>query len=103
MNDDMVAPGSRRGTVVALHCSLGSGRQWAALGEALGSHYRFVAPDIAGYGDSARVVHKQATLAGEVHLLRNQLAAASGPLHLIGIPTAAPSRSRSRRQNDTPP
>jgi hypothetical protein len=39
--------------VVALHCSLGSGRQWKALADELGSNYRFFAPDILGYGSNA--------------------------------------------------
>jgi len=35
-------------TVIALHCSLGSGRQWAHLAETLGQSHRILAPDIAG-------------------------------------------------------
>jgi hypothetical protein len=38
-------------TVIALHCSLGSGRQWAHLAETLGQSHRILAPDIAGYGN----------------------------------------------------
>ena len=40
----------QNGCVIALHCSLGSGRQWAKLTEELGPTYRVIAPDIAGYG-----------------------------------------------------
>ena len=40
----------QQGCVIALHCSLGSGRQWAKLTETLGSEYQVIAPDIAGYG-----------------------------------------------------
>ena len=36
--------------VIALHCSLGSGRQWTRLAEALGDGFEVIAPDLAGYG-----------------------------------------------------
>ena len=36
--------------VVALHCSLGSGRQWTKLGAELGPGTRLIAPDLIGYG-----------------------------------------------------
>ena len=36
--------------VVALHCSLGSGRQWGKLAAALGCDHLVIAPDISGYG-----------------------------------------------------
>ena len=41
--------------VVALHCSLGSGRQWKALADQLGRSQPFFAPDIAGYGANLRL------------------------------------------------
>ena len=41
---------NQQSCVIALHCSLGSGRQWAKLTETLGSEYQVIAPDIAGYG-----------------------------------------------------
>ena len=41
---------NQQSCVIALHCSLGSGRQWAKLAETLGSRYQVIAPDIAGYG-----------------------------------------------------
>ena len=36
--------------VIALHCSLGSGRQWTRLAEALGRGFEVIAPDLSGYG-----------------------------------------------------
>jgi hypothetical protein len=33
--------------VVALHCSLGSGRQWKTLADELGRSHPFFAPDIS--------------------------------------------------------
>jgi pimeloyl-ACP methyl ester carboxylesterase len=92
--------------VIALHCSLGSGRQWARLGEELGDNTRLIAPDIAGYGDNRGPVILPMTLAEEVALLSEQIAHAEGPIHLVGhsyggaiafkIATASPFASRVR-------
>ena len=70
--------------VVALHCSLGSGRQWAPLAAALGHRHQVMAPDISGYGDAAMPAHAAATLADEVEFLHDRLAALKGPIHLVG-------------------
>ncbi|UGY18403.1 alpha/beta hydrolase [Bradyrhizobium septentrionale] len=70
-------------SVVALHCSLGSGRQWTKLAAALGG-YRFMAPDISGYGVAAIGRDWPRTLDGEIALLEPWLAKAEGPIHLIG-------------------
>jgi pimeloyl-ACP methyl ester carboxylesterase len=81
---EMFAPGTETGCVVALHCSLGSGRQWMRLGEALGGAHRLLAPDICGYGDNRGPVELPTTLASEVELLGRDLADAAGPIHLVG-------------------
>lgn len=73
-----------RPTVIALHCSLGSGRQWTRLAEALGDGYRVIAPDLAGYGSNVARPFLPATLADEVALLGEQIDHATGPIHLIG-------------------
>lgn len=78
-----------RSCVVALHCSLGSGRQWKALAEALGRSHTFFAPDIAGYGARACVSEACAadlplTLADEVRHLSDQLGETAGAIHLVG-------------------
>ena len=70
--------------VIALHCSLSSGRQWAPLIKAIGPRHRAVAPDISGYGGAVHSRPTVATLADEVVLLSPQLAEVSGPMHLIG-------------------
>lgn len=70
--------------VVALHCSLGSGRQWGPLAAALGHRHQVIAPDISGYGDGAMPAHAAATLADEVEFLHDRLAALKGPIHLVG-------------------
>jgi pimeloyl-ACP methyl ester carboxylesterase len=70
--------------VVALHCSLGSGRQWNQLAEELGRSHRFFAPDIAGYGGNSCALDLPLTLAEEVRCLSGQLSDAEGPIHLVG-------------------
>ena len=80
------APSARRprGCVIALHCSLGSGRQWARLADELGGSYRLIAPDISGYGGNRGSVVMPTTLAEEVACLGERIAQAEGPLHLVG-------------------
>lgn len=70
--------------VVALHCSLSSGRQWEPLVAALGHSHRVIAPDISGYGGTSLPMHEPATLASEVDFLQQQLDALPGPMHLVG-------------------
>ncbi|MBN8992219.1 MAG: alpha/beta fold hydrolase [Rhizobiales bacterium] len=71
-------------SVVALHCSLGSGRQWARLGAELGARARLIAPDLVGYGRNACLLDLPVTLAQEVSALREHLREAEGPIHLVG-------------------
>src|SRR5258705_7115874 len=92
--------------VIALHCSLGSGRQWAALAEELGGDYQMIAPDISGYGDNPGPLILPTSLAEEVELLGDRLREANGPIHLVGhsyggavafkIATDSPLASRVR-------
>ena len=70
--------------VVALHCSLGSGRQWKTLADQLGPGHPFFAPDISGYGANACVLDLPLTLAEEVRALSGTLNDAKGPIHLVG-------------------
>jgi pimeloyl-ACP methyl ester carboxylesterase len=71
-------------SVIALHSSLGSGRQWAKLATELGGRYQVVAPDISGYGEHTGPFDLPATLAKEVERLGNRLDEANGPIHLVG-------------------
>jgi pimeloyl-ACP methyl ester carboxylesterase len=92
--------------VIALHCSLGSGRQWTKLTEALGPTHRVFAPDVAGYGDHPRPLDFPLTLADEVAFLLDRIGAGAGPVHLVGhsyggaiafkMATAAPLANRVR-------
>ena len=96
----------QKSLVIALHCSLGSGRQWTKLTEALGPGYRVIAPDIAGYGNAGRAFDFPLELADEVAFLLNRIDAGSGPIHLVGhsyggaiafkMSTASPLASRVR-------
>jgi pimeloyl-ACP methyl ester carboxylesterase len=93
-------------SVIALHCSLGSGQQWVRLAEELAGRHQVIAPDISGYGSSALALERPITLAREVDLLSNHFAEARGPIHLIGhsyggalafkIATDSPVASRVR-------
>jgi len=69
---------------VALHCSLGSGRQWKALADELGRSHRFFAPDISGYGANECALDLPLTLAEEVRILSGTLNDTEGPIHLVG-------------------
>ena len=71
-------------SVVALHCSLGSGRQWAKLAVELGAGVKLIAPDLIGYGNNAGTFDLPVTLAQEVDFLRDTLHEAGGPIHLVG-------------------
>jgi pimeloyl-ACP methyl ester carboxylesterase len=70
--------------VIALHCSLGSGRQWSRLAQELGGNYRLIAPDLSGYGDNRGSIILPTTLAGEVAFLGERIAETQGPFHLVG-------------------
>jgi pimeloyl-ACP methyl ester carboxylesterase len=92
--------------VIALHCSLGSGRQWTRLAEELGEGYRVIAPDISGYGSNFAGPLLPMTLADEIARLGDQIDQATGPIHLVGhsyggavafkIATTSPYASRIR-------
>lgn len=95
-----------RPCVVALHCSLGSGRQWSKLAAALGPDVPFIAPDLAGYGSNPVSPDLPTTLAQEVEALGGALSEARGPIHLVAhsyggaiafkIATASPFAARIR-------
>jgi pimeloyl-ACP methyl ester carboxylesterase len=103
---DISCARDRKSRVVALHCSLGSGRQWTKLTEALGPTYRVIAPDIAGYGDVRAIYDLPLTLADEVAFLLERIDAGAGPIHLVGhsyggaiafkMATASPLANRVR-------
>jgi pimeloyl-ACP methyl ester carboxylesterase len=87
----------QKSRVVALHCSLGSGRQWSRLTEALGPGYRAIAPDVAGYGDNRGSFDLPLTLADEVAFLLDRIDTGTGRSIWSVTPMAAPSPSKWRR------
>jgi pimeloyl-ACP methyl ester carboxylesterase len=70
--------------VIALHCSLGSGNQWASLAKQLAGKHRVITPDISGYGNNPGSFNLPTTLAEEVDLLGKLIDDATGPIHLVG-------------------
>jgi len=82
----MTYPGeaSSKRSVIALHCSLGSGRQWTRLAEELGEGYRVIAPDLSGYGSSVAGSLLPTTLADEIARLGDRFGETTGPIHLVG-------------------
>jgi pimeloyl-ACP methyl ester carboxylesterase len=83
MISELVSTGEKP-CVVALHCSLGSGRQWHKLARDLGPDYQVIAPDIAGYGDNRGWLELPITLAEEIAALGDGIDQATGPVHLVG-------------------
>jgi pimeloyl-ACP methyl ester carboxylesterase len=72
-------------TVVCLHASASSGRQWQALGRRLAGRYRVLSPDLYGAGNSPPwPADRQPSIADEVALLEPVFEAAGEPVHLIG-------------------
>jgi pimeloyl-ACP methyl ester carboxylesterase len=106
MTDAVQSHEADKSCVIALHCSLGSGRQWSKLAAALGPDMQVIAPDLAGYGSNPVSSDLPTTLAQEVEGLRGSLEAAKGPIHLVAhsygaaiafkIATASPFSSRIR-------
>jgi pimeloyl-ACP methyl ester carboxylesterase len=70
--------------IIALHCSLNSGRQWKQLAELANGTHRFISPDLSGYGNNRTNFDMPTTLALEVGFLKEQLDAVAEPIHLIG-------------------
>lgn len=83
-NSVRTARSNATSTVIALHCSLSSGNQWARLTEELAGKYVVITPDISGYGNNAGPFELPTTLSEEIDLLSDRLREAVGPLHLVG-------------------
>jgi pimeloyl-ACP methyl ester carboxylesterase len=71
--------------VVLLHCTAGSGRQWADVAEALRSDFRVIAPDLCGYGGTAHWPGNGTfNLAVEADLIAALLDMLGRPAHIVG-------------------
>ncbi len=75
----------RGAPVVALHCSLGSGIQWSALGDQIGPEFKLLAPDFHGCGASDPWPGlRPLRLADEAAVVAALADRAGEPIHLIG-------------------
>jgi pimeloyl-ACP methyl ester carboxylesterase len=71
--------------IVLLHCTGGSGRQWAGMAEALRSDFRVIAPDLCGYGGTAHWPGNGTfNLAVEADLIAALLDMLGNPAHIVG-------------------
>ncbi|HEY7229429.1 MAG TPA: alpha/beta hydrolase [Pseudolabrys sp.] len=71
--------------VVLVHSTAGSGRQWAAMAEALRSNFRVIAPDLCGYGGTAHWPGNGTfNLAVEADLIAALLDMLGKPAHIVG-------------------
>ncbi len=78
-------------TVVLLHASAASRRQWKRLREEIGGSYRLIALDLYGYGETRFPEDENGLPLGggfrierEVALVERVLAGIDGPFHLVG-------------------
>ena len=71
-------------TVICLHCSASSSRQWTGLAAALSPEHRTIAPDLIGYGDAPGIEAASATLDAEAARIAALVDAAGGPVCLVG-------------------
>jgi pimeloyl-ACP methyl ester carboxylesterase len=73
------------GSVVCLHASASTGRQWRALQSRLSGRHRVFTPDLYGAGDAPPWPGRRGlTLADEVALLEPVFLAAGESFHLVG-------------------
>jgi pimeloyl-ACP methyl ester carboxylesterase len=72
-------------SLVCLHASASSGRQWQALQRRLTGRYQVLSPDLYGSGDAPPwSAERELTLADEVALLEPVFEAAGESVHLVG-------------------
>jgi pimeloyl-ACP methyl ester carboxylesterase len=72
-------------TVICLHSSAGSGRQWASLAAALGPERSVLAPDLVGYGrDDPWRPESGVTLDAEAARIEATVGATCAPVCLVG-------------------
>jgi len=72
-------------TLVCLHASGSSSRQWKGLVERIGQHARVVAPDFYGHGETPTWNQARAlTLRDEASRVMRILTGSSRPIHLVG-------------------
>ena len=71
--------------IIGLHCSGGSGRQWASLAAALAPEHAVHAPNLIGYGsDAPSGFEGEVTLDAEATRIEEVMNATQGPVVLVG-------------------
>ena len=73
-----------RDTLICLHCSASSGRQWKALADSLASDVTVLTPDLLGYGRTPWPAGAPLSLDDEVDHLAPLITAQAGRIHLLG-------------------
>ncbi len=77
--------GEHHSTVICLHSSAGSPRQWHPLGERLAGRYRVVSPGLIGYNDGPPWSgDRPLSLDEEAAWIERWLDGAGAPVHLVG-------------------
>ncbi len=73
-------------SILCLHSSLSSSRQWDKLALEVGKPFRVVAADLCGYGNNPKWNNANGALSleDEIGLLVPMLETMSGPIHLVG-------------------
>jgi pimeloyl-ACP methyl ester carboxylesterase len=81
---DTSAPG-KTATIVALHCSGSTGRQWLPLRAALGGRFNVIAPDLLESGAALRWAGERPfRVTDEARGVIDIIDATDGPVHLVG-------------------
>ncbi len=73
-----------RDTLICLHCSASSGRQWKALADSLAAELTVLTPDLLGYGRTPWPAGAPLSLDDEVDHLAPLITAQAGRIHLLG-------------------
>ena len=74
----------RKPTVIALHCSGSTGRQWSKLALALGDRFTLIAPDLIGSGATPHWNGARFCLADEAARINAIIDGCKGDVHLVG-------------------
>lgn len=81
----MTTPDPNLPTVIALHCSGATGRQWHRLAAMVSPHAHFIALDLTGCGaDTSHDGRPATSLMDEAAPVIEMIDASLGPLHLVG-------------------
>ena len=71
--------------VILAHCSGGSRRQWRALADRLAGHYRVLAPDLYGYGETDPWPdNRPFSVADDCAVINALIDEVGQPVHLVG-------------------